>query len=86
MSWGLTAVGLVGVVIPAAQLASYGREPVLEPDTGFVELITIPMFAALTAAALVPAIVYTVRLVDHRRRRPPHARLHPGLGGVMVWF
>lgn len=85
VSWGVTAVGLVGMVIPLAKLASYGRYPgPIEPDAGFVEIITVPMFAALTAAALVPAIVYTSRLVDHQRRRPLQARLHPG--GVMLLF
>lgn len=85
VSWGLTAVGVVGMVIPIAKLASYHSSPdTLELDTGFTEFITIPMFAALTAAALVPAIVYTSRLVDDRRKRPLQARLHPG--GVMLLF
>lgn len=87
VSWGLTAVGIVGMVIPLAHLASYGKQPgFLLPDSGFVEIITIPMFGALTAAALVPAIVYTSRLVDHRRRRPIHARLQAAPGGVILRF
>lgn len=87
VSWGLTAVGILGTVIPLAKLVSYGKQPgFIGPDTGFVEIITIPMFAALTAAALVPAIIYTSRLVDHRRRRPIHAHLQPAPGGILLRF
>lgn len=87
VSWSLTAVGILGVTIPLAQLAKYPTESeFVLPDAGFAEIITIPIFAALTAAALVPAIIYTGRLVRHRRHRPMHTRLHLAPGGVVLRF
>lgn len=62
VAWGLAALGLVGVLAPLAALAACPRERACE---GALPLV--PGFAALTAAALLPAVVYTRRLAERRR-------------------
>lgn len=82
VSWGFVGVGLVGTAGALGSLLSCRRGDFCEP---IGELVAVPMFAVLTAAALVPAIIYTDRLVEHRRRRPA-ARLKFSPVGLVFSF
>lgn len=87
VSWSLVGVGVIGMSIPLATLVSCSRDLGPTDCETFGELIAVPLFAALIAASIVPAIVYTDRLVEHRRRR--HAvlsRLRFGPGGLSMSF
>lgn len=89
VAWTFAGLGLIGTAIPLVVLGtcgdthsgSYVRDcPERRPAQ-----IAAPIFAALAVAALVPAAVYTDRLMYQRRpERAPQLGLGPG--GLVLRF
>lgn len=80
VAWGLAALGVVGLAAPLVGLAAC--PPRADCDAA---LRLVPGFAALAAAALLPAVVFTERLREHGRRRP-RARLALAPGVVVLRY
>lgn len=83
VSWTVAIVGLIGTAVPLAFLGtcgdthtgSYVRDC---PDRRWAE-ITAPIFAAVALAGLVPAAIFTDRLLYQRMpERAPQLGLGPG--------
>lgn len=70
VSWGVTGIGVVGASVSLATLVGCARAEARAACDTFVPLVTLSLFSALLASAIVPAIVYTDHLVEHRTRRP----------------
>lgn len=83
VAWSFTAIGLLGMAIPLASLATCRTRT--DTCETFGALVAVPIFAAITAAALVPAVIVTDRLVEHRRRRP-RVRVLVAPGGISLGF
>lgn len=86
LSWTFAAIGLVGLTVPIAMLARCEGDAQFEACPYWRgAVIAAPIFGALAVASLVPAVIFTDRLVYHRRpeRRP---RLGWGPGGVVLRY
>lgn len=86
VSWSLAAVGLTGFLVPLALLSRCAEDASFRDcPEGRGALIMTPIFGALTLASLVPAVIFTDRLVYHRRPER-RVRMTWSAGGVVVRF
>lgn len=68
VSWTLAAVGITGLIVPIALVSRCDEDARFrECPEGRGALIAMPIFGALALASLVPAVIFTDRLVYHRR-------------------
>jgi hypothetical protein len=86
LSWTFAAIGLVGVTVPVVWLGLCASSDNAEACPGReAALITAPIFAAMAAASLVPAAIYTDRLLYLRTpERAPQLGVAPG--GLVLRF
>jgi hypothetical protein len=86
VSWTFAAIGLVGLAVPIVMLSRCeGDAQLRECPHWRGAVIAAPIFGTLALASLVPAVIFTDRLVYHRRpeRRP---RLGMSSGGLVLRF
>lgn len=86
VAWTFAAIGLVGLAVPIAIFATCGEDGGLRqcPDRRGA-LIAVPIFGTLALASLVPAVIFTDRLIY--RQRPGRApQLGLGAAGVVLRF
>ncbi|MFY0541331.1 hypothetical protein [Nannocystis pusilla] len=88
-SWTVAIVGLVGTAVPLALLASCGDQHqgsyVRDCPERRGALIAAPIFAAVAIAGLVPAAIFTDRLLYQRiPERAPQVAV--GAGGLLLRF
>lgn len=85
VSWTFAAIGLVGVTVPVVWLGLCAQSPGEACPGRQAALITAPIFAAMAAASLVPAAIYTDRLLYQRTpERAPTWSVTPS--GLMLRF
>lgn len=83
VSWsfvGLSLVSTLPTIIVARQCAKGGC------FEEYVSVINLPLSATLFVASLIPALIYTYRLTEHRRTHNTSVRLEPGAGGLTLRF
>ncbi|HEY8378488.1 MAG TPA: hypothetical protein VIK91_18465 [Nannocystis sp.] len=90
VSWSLVGLGILGMAIPLGMLSRCNAASDLGGDVDCsperrVAAITSPILGIMTLAALVPAVLFTRKLVRHKRERPV-ARLQVAPGGLAVQF
>lgn len=86
VSWTFAAIGLAGLVVPIAILSRCPEDGGLDRcPHGREALIAAPIFGTLALASLIPAIIYTDRLVYHQRpERAPQLKM--SAGGLVLRF
>lgn len=89
VAWTFTAIGLVGLTIPLVVLGTCDPtvpgSRIRDCPERVGSLIAAPIFGALTAASLVPAVIFTDRLVYQRTpERAPQLGVAPG--GLLLRF
>lgn len=85
VTWTLVGLGVIGLVIPlsmlnSCNLADRRADGALDcsPERR-VAAVTTPIIGVLTLASLVPAVLFTRRLIKHKNQRETaHLRLAPG--------
>lgn len=90
VSWTLVGLGVLGMAIPLGMLSRCNATERLggEVDCGSerrTAAITAPILGIMTLASLVPAVLFTRRLANHKRERGV-ARLQFTPGGVALQF
>lgn len=90
VSWSLVGLGIVGMAIPLGMLSRCNTASDLGGDIDCgperrVAAITSPILGIMTLAALVPAVLFTRKLVRHKRERPV-ARVQVAPGGLQIQF
>lgn len=90
VSWTLVGLGIIGMAIPLGMLsrcnntAELGGDVECAPERR-VAGVTAPILGVMTLASLVPAVLFTRKLVRHRNERPT-AELRFAPGGVVLRF
>lgn len=90
VSWTLVGLGVLGMAIPLGMLSrcnsadQLGGEVDCSPERR-VAAITSPILGVMTLASLVPAVLFTRRLIRHKRERPV-AQLRFTPGGLALQF
>lgn len=87
LSWTFAAIGFIGVTTSLVLLGTCDEVGALKAGCPYRQgaMIAAPIFSAVTIGALVPAVLYTDRLVYHR---VPDREIQLGLGpgGLLLRF
>lgn len=92
-SWALAGLGTIGLIVPLAMLSRCNNAQ----DAGAMidcsqerrtAGIMAPILGVLTVAAIIPAVMFTRRLVKHDNKRPDKRRtaFGVGAGGLQLQF
>jgi hypothetical protein len=93
-SWALAGLGTIGLIVPLAML---GRCNNAQDAGAMIDCsqerrtagIMAPILGVLTVAAIVPAVMFTRRLVQHDNRKPgkrQRAAVGVNAGGLVLHF
>lgn len=91
VTWSLVGLGVIGFIVPLGMLGSCNRAadaPNATVDCSMERRtvgVSAPIIGVLTLASLVPAILFTRRLVRHQKERHT-ARLRIAPGGLALAF
>lgn len=90
VSWTLVGLGIIGMAIPLGMLSRCNQTAQLGAEVDCADErraagITAPILGVMTLASLVPAVLFTRKLIRHRNERPT-AELRFAPGGVVLRF